>query len=112
MKKSGYTVSIYALMVLLGGIMGYVKVNSLVSLGAGIGFAIALVFSAWGLFKEKAIGFYSSFVLTVILLTFFAMRYLQSYKFMPAGLMCILSVFVLACLFSGGFPKEPVPKEK
>ncbi len=105
-KSSAYVVGIYAVLVIVGGIMGYIKAGSMISLAAGTGFGIALMLSAWALFKDKTAGFYASVILAITLFAFFGIRYVQSYKFMPAGMMCILSGLVIMFLASKALSKD------
>lgn len=89
---------IYALIVFLGGIFGYVKAGSVPSLVMGVSFAAILGISAFVLFNGKKYGFYTATTATLLLAIFFLYRFLLTYKIMPAGLMCLISVAVLAIL--------------
>lgn len=99
MKPTGWIVLTYALLVFLGGIFGYVKAESTASLIMGVAFAVALSTSAFAMFNEKKIGFSMAIITTLILAAFFLYRFALSFNFMPAGLMSILSLAVLAILF-------------
>lgn len=82
----------YALLVALGGIVGYVKAKSQQSLISGLvsGFALAI---AWFLsLQNPSIGFALATFLALGLLIVFAIRFRKTGKFMPAGLMAILSL--------------------
>jgi uncharacterized membrane protein (UPF0136 family) len=83
---------IYGLVVLLGGVMGYVKAKSQVSLLAGVGSGIV------GLGLATLIAF--------ILFVVFVIRFFRTRSFMPAGLMMVFSlaatvVFLLGLLGTG-----------
>jgi uncharacterized membrane protein (UPF0136 family) len=104
--KSGIAVLIYAFIVFLGGIIGYVKAHSFVSLSTGIAFAMMLGISGWALIKGKIAGFYSSLSLALALGIFFSVRFFQTYKFMPPGLMCLLSFIIIAYLLSSSLVKD------
>lgn len=95
MKYHAITVLIYAAIVILGGVFGYVKANSIPSLVAGVAFGIALGISGYYMLYGKNIAFYAAIGLTAFLGLFFAYRFFLAYQFMPAGLMCLLSVIVL-----------------
>lgn len=99
MKPTGWIVLTYALLVFLGGIFGYVKAGSTASLIMGVAFAVALSTSAFAMFNEKKIGFTTAIITTLILAAFFLYRFAISFNFMPAGLMSLLSLAVLAILF-------------
>ena len=102
MKKSGWQVFFYALMVGVGGLMGKLKAGSNPSLIFGLSFACLLVISAFFMIRGKRQGALFALALTLLLDAFFTYRFLTTYKFMPAGLMAMMSlgmVFVIAsCL--------------
>jgi uncharacterized membrane protein (UPF0136 family) len=83
---------IYALLVALGGVMGYVKAQSNVSLISGLVSGVALAI-AWYISQQNpAVGLAASTLIALVLLVVFAMRFRSTSKFMPAGLMAILSL--------------------
>lgn len=98
MKTTGWTVLGYALLVFLGGIFGYVKAGSTPSLVMGVIFAVILSTSAFAMFNEKKIGLFAAIVATAILAAFFLYRFAAAFHFMPAGLMSVLSLIILAFL--------------
>lgn len=100
MKPTGWIVLGYALLVFLGGIFGYVKAGSTASLIMGVTFAVALSTSAFAMFNEKKIGFSTAITTTALLVAFFIYRFAITYKFMPAGLMGLISLIILAILFA------------
>lgn len=99
MRPTGWIILAYALLVFLGGIFGYVKAGSAMSLIMGVIFAVALSTSAFAMFNEKRIGFTTAAITTALLAAFFLYRFALSYHFMPAGLMSLLSLAVLGLLF-------------
>ena len=99
MRPTGWLVLIYALIVFLGGIFGYVKADSVPSLVMGVIFAVILSTSAFALLNEKWIGMKIALGATAFLAAFFIYRFFLSFKVMPAGVMAILSLAVLAYLF-------------
>jgi uncharacterized membrane protein (UPF0136 family) len=99
MKPTGWIILVYALLVFLGGIFGYVKAGSTASLIMGVIFAVALSTSAFAMFNEKVIGFVMAAATTALLAAFFLYRFFISYHFMPAGLMSGLSLVVLTILY-------------
>lgn len=98
MRPIGWLVLIYGLIVFLGGIFGYVKAESVPSLVAGVVFAVALSTAAFALLNEKWIGMTLALASTALLSAFFLYRFVHTHKFMPAGLMALLSLLVLAFL--------------
>lgn len=94
--------AIYAALLLIGGIIGYITAQSLPSLIMGIVFALLLGFLAFGMHKGCAISRTGALALTGVLFAFFTYRfYVTSYKFMPPGLMVLLSAaLILYLLFA------------
>jgi uncharacterized membrane protein (UPF0136 family) len=99
MKNSGYTLSIYGLLVLVGGIIGFIKANSVPSLIAGSLFGAALIACGIASFKKNAASIYIGAGLTLLLTGFFAYRFLSSLRLMPAGIMTLLSLAALILLY-------------
>jgi uncharacterized membrane protein (UPF0136 family) len=103
-----WSILVYALVVLLGGVMGYVKAKSQVSLLSGVGSGIALLV-AWFICRQfPAAGLGLATLLALVLLVVFVMRFFRTRAFMPSGLMIILSlaatvVFLLGWLATSGF---------
>ena len=87
-------VIIYGLLALIGGLIGYRKAGSKVSLISGCLSGSLLILAAiiqlqgfsWGLILARLV--------TAILVVVFAMRLLKTRKFMPAGLMLGIGVAV------------------
>lgn len=98
MKTTGWMTLIYALLIFLGGIFGYVKAGSVASLIMGVGFAAILGISAFIMFNGKKYGWQIAVAATSLLTLFFIYRFAISFKFMPAGLMSVISIIVLALL--------------
>ena len=83
---------IYIVLVVVGGLIGYFKAKSQVSLIMSVGFAAALSLCAAGIiFKD-----YVADILLAALLVVFAMRLVKTKKFMPAGLMLVVTLVALA----------------
>lgn len=89
---------VYALLLAVGGVMGFVKARSQASLKAGLLSAIiASVCAGWSI-RDPGTGFGLGIVLALVLLSLFAPRFAKSRKFMPAGLLCVASLVVAALL--------------
>lgn len=86
---------LYALLLLIGGLIGFLKAGSLASLFTGI---IAAAFLGAGWYYEI-----KSLIITVVLLLtiFFVVRFTQSFIFMPNGLMAFISTTYLFFLVFG-----------
>jgi uncharacterized membrane protein (UPF0136 family) len=90
---------IYGLFLILGGFMGYKKAGSKASLIAGsICGAVALISAALNEAVASKAGVFLGLVLGLLMTIFFGKRFLKSMKFMPAGLMAILSIIVAVLL--------------
>lgn len=85
---------VYIVLLEAGGIVGFVKAGSKASLIASSIFALPLILAALGFLPAVAadgvIGF---------LLVFMGVKFAKSKKFMPSGLMVILSIAALALRF-------------
>jgi len=102
-----WSILIYGLVVLLGGVMGYLKAKSKVSLFSGLGSGIALLV-AWIVCRQAAMaGLGLATLIALVLFVVFILRFLKTRAFMPAGLMMVFSfaatvVFLLGLLANGG----------
>jgi len=82
---------VYVALLVAGGLMGFIKAGSKASLIASVVFAIPLILAALSL----APGVVADVCLAV-LLVFFGRKFATGRKFMPSGLMSILSGLALA----------------
>jgi uncharacterized membrane protein (UPF0136 family) len=82
---------IYIVLMVIGGVMGFVKAGSKASLIASVAFGAILSLFALGILPFQ----YHIWVL-LFLLIFFGMRLAKSKKMMPNGLMVILTILALA----------------
>ncbi|KAJ3413742.1 hypothetical protein HDV05_007645 [Chytridiales sp. JEL 0842] len=80
----------FALLVSLGGIIGYVSKGSMISLLAGVGFGTLLLLAAARVSAKKT-QYHYYLGLCAILSGVMAVRFYSTKKFMPAGLVFILS---------------------
>ena len=97
-----YIVAFYGLLILIGGIIGHIKAGSNASLVMGIVFGLLLLLSSGGMFSKKYFkkSIYSALILTLILDAFFTYRFLATMKFMPPGLLALVSLGVMASLIT------------
>ena len=86
---------IYIVLLLIGGLIGFFKANSKVSLISSSVFAAVLVLTQTGIFKPP-VSLMLVNVLLAALLVVFAIRLAKTKKFMPSGLMLILTLATLA----------------
>lgn len=83
---------LYALLVIAGGVWGYVKAQSKPSLISGLISGAALLIACFITFQSFNTGMALATCLAIALLIVFALRFRKTRKFMPAGLMAGLSL--------------------
>ena len=90
---------VYAVLLAAGGVMGFVTKGSKPSLIAGLVSAVLAAAAAVLVGTSPTAGLLGGATLAALLLGFFGPRFAKSRKFMPAGLMTLVSVIVVAsCL--------------
>ena len=82
---------IYIVLLVIGGLIGFLKAKSKVSLIMSVAFAAALSLCAAGVIFQP----YVADILLAALLVVFGLRLVKTRKFMPAGLMLVITVLVL-----------------
>jgi uncharacterized membrane protein (UPF0136 family) len=92
------TALIYGLLVLAGGVVGFKKAGSRPSLIAGIVSMALLLVAAVLLFSGRSSGAYLAIFVCAALLIFFGMRWMKNRRFMPSGLMSLVSAAALLLL--------------
>lgn len=98
MKTNTIVTALYGLIVLGGGLMGFIKAQSVPSLIMG-GFTGALLLvMAWGIWNACKYSYWFAFAISVFLGAFFGYRYWSTMAFMPAGLMAVISLVVALVL--------------
>jgi uncharacterized membrane protein (UPF0136 family) len=98
---TSWIVLIYAILIAIGGIMGYVKAGSTASLIAGVVAGLALAGSAIAMMKDAyQTGWWIALIITILLLLRFGRGALQEFKMMPGGMVIILSLIVLVVLLT------------
>jgi uncharacterized membrane protein (UPF0136 family) len=90
---------IYGVLLAIGGLIGYFKAGSRPSLIAGLLSAVA-AFVALGLSAARhQLGIPLGLLLSTVLFVLFGYRYaIRNRKFMPSGLLAVVSLVVLAIL--------------
>ena len=94
---------IYIVLLLVGGLIGFFKANSRVSLVSSSVFAALLVLTVVPGVFQPAFARGLTNVILAALLVVFAVRLAKTKKFMPSGLMLVLTMLalVLRNLFKG-----------
>jgi uncharacterized membrane protein (UPF0136 family) len=87
----------YIVLLLVGGLFGFLKAGSKVSLITSAVSAGLLVLTHIGIF-EPSFGRKLAGIIMAVLIVVFAIRLTKTKKFMPSGLMLVLTVVVLALL--------------
>jgi uncharacterized membrane protein (UPF0136 family) len=83
---------IYIVLLVVGGLIGFFKAKSKVSLIMSVTFAALLTLCAAGIIFQS----YVADILLATLLVVFAIRLTKTKKFMPAGMMLVLTLAALA----------------
>ena len=83
---------IYIVLLVAGGLVGFFKAGSKASLIASTSFAAVLILCAIGVIFQPHV----ADIVLAVLLVFFAMRLGKSKKFIPNGLMVVLTIATLA----------------
>lgn len=96
-----FSVIAYGILIIIGGYMGYTQANSTASLIMGTFCGTLALVSGRGLMKNTDGGRALALVLAGFLLIFFGSRYYRSGQFMPAGLMSLLSIYIIAVVSTG-----------
>jgi uncharacterized membrane protein (UPF0136 family) len=101
------TLGAYAVLLAVGGVIGYLKAGSRPSLIAGLLSAlvalVALALSA----RNNRWGFLLGLLLSVALVVLFGYRYgVKTRKFMPSGLLAVTSLIVVAVMLLGLFKAD------
>ena len=86
----------YGALLVVGGIMGYMKAHSKISLLTGLISGILVQFACQIGKKKPKEGYLFVSTISLILSVFFCMRFAKTHAFMPSGLMLILSAITLA----------------
>jgi uncharacterized membrane protein (UPF0136 family) len=85
-----YSILIIAGLVLVGGVIGFIKAQSKASLIAGIASAIAFVLTYFLSLSNPSGGLIASFIVGLALDVVFVKRLMKTKQFMPSGLILSL----------------------
>jgi len=88
-------VILYGVLAIVGGIIGYKKAGSKISLISGTISGIGLLLAGIVAFLEQNWGLTLASVISAVLVIVFLARLVKTKKFMPAGLMIIGGLVVL-----------------
>jgi len=99
MKRAGWITFCYGTLLLVGGIMGHLKAASRASLIAGTLSGVIMLLLALAMFKGKKASLYLAMIGGFLLDAFFTLRFVNTLKFFPSGMMMLVSllfIFLLA----------------
>ncbi len=85
-------IGLYAMIVIVGGIVGYTKARSRVSLISGLGSGVALAIAALMTLQNPISGLTLATAIAVFLFIVFCIRWINTRALMPAGMMAVLSL--------------------
>lgn len=95
-NTADYLIAAYSLLLLVGGTIGFIKSGSVISVAAGSLSALLLFISLYLKQAYSQIGYNVTYALLIALAALFTWRFSITLKFMPAGLLSILSIALLA----------------
>lgn len=98
MQRAALILGLYGILVVLGGVIGFIFSSSTISLimGSICGFLVLL--SAVAMYKNKKVGLWCALSLLLILDAFFTYKFTSHPQFFPSGLFCLLSILTLVVL--------------
>lgn len=99
---TAWIILIYGVLTAAGGVFAYLKVNSLPSIVAGGASGLLLIFAGYLMMRSNyTAGWWIALVVTLALLARFGATAFSNFKFMPGGLMILLSLLALVALVMG-----------
>ena len=101
---TAWVILIYGVLVAAGGVLGYTRAQSTASLVAGGGAGLLLVGAALAMMRAGtyALGWWAALAVAVLLLARFGMASMREFRWMPGGMMIVLSLVALAVLLLAG----------
>ena len=91
---------LYGVLAIVGGIIGYRKAGSNISLFSGVISGFLLIISGLVVLQGKTWGLTLGAAITCVLVIVFAFRLVKTRKIMPAGLMTVLGLLVLLLMLN------------
>lgn len=98
MKTLATVLIVYGLLVFAGGLIGWLKAHSKMSLISGVLFGVGLLVCGAMAYCERCDVLNLARGITLVLLLVMVIRLLRTKKFMPAGMISVISLGVLIYL--------------
>ncbi|MBM3198782.1 MAG: hypothetical protein FJZ58_05970 [Chlamydiae bacterium] len=98
MKKTILFLFLYAAVVLLGGIVGYIRAGSFVSLLLGLIFGSLVMMSAFLARFRPFLGYLVALIFALLLQGVFTWRFAKTLQFFPSGFLGFLTLALLSVL--------------
>ncbi len=89
--NSNLVLWVYIGLLVVGGLIGFIKAGSKASLIASVSFGAVLTLCALGVIFKP----YVADIVLAILLVFFGMRFAKTKKYMPSGMMLVVTLAAL-----------------
>ncbi|MFA6916587.1 MAG: TMEM14 family protein [Parachlamydiales bacterium] len=93
---------LYTVLLFVGGIIGFAKTGSYISIITATSFTLLLLLSLWAARSGYRWGMPLTWTCLLLLTAFFGYRFSLTGAFMPAGLMLILGAVTIGFLFYKG----------
>lgn len=100
MKWTGNCVAAYGMLIIFGGLIGYLFAGSIPSLIAGTLMGAFLVAAGLGINRASPFAFYTALLISTLLFVFFLYRTWATGKLMPAGMITLLSTMILVLIIT------------
>jgi uncharacterized membrane protein (UPF0136 family) len=102
MKEKAIIIGCYSLLILVGGIIGHLVANSLISLIVSSVIAGMLLVCSGLILRGNVPAYHAATLITAFLLAFFTYRFFLTYKIAPGGIMAMISGILLVYLIMQG----------
>jgi uncharacterized membrane protein (UPF0136 family) len=101
MQTAAIIMWVFGALVLLGGILGWVKARSRASLISGLAFGVLVLLCGYAIWLGRRFGLQAGAGISLALAVIMGRRFVATKKFMPAGFLAFLSaVAALALLWT------------
>ena len=96
---------VFGALTIIGGVIGYVKAQSVPSIIAGSITGILLLIAGYILPEHRVAGLVTAFIVSLLLAAQFVPKLIRTGKVMPAGLMSILSMIGIVVVIAAWLKK-------